>query len=117
MKIKDTKLGTAIDDPLNPHYATVIVTENIDLDGASFYESSFPSKVYLENEIDFEAYSELDPLAQIDQHFQLPGVSLRDSTDQILDILLTVNNLRNSVFDAKVYSILENQEDATMVYR
>ena len=64
LKIKDTKLGTAVGiSPPNPHYATVIVTENIDLDGAAFYESSFPSKVYLENEIDFEAYSELDPLA------------------------------------------------------
>ena len=108
LKIKDTKLGTAIGTTTNKHYATVIVTENVDLDSAAFYESSFPSKVYLENEVDFEEFSELDPLAQIDQHFQLPGVSVAGSTDQILDILLTVNNLRNSVFDAKVYSILKN---------
>ena len=109
LKLKDTKLGTALGNSANnKHYATVIVTENVDLGVAAFYESSFPSKVYLENEIDFEEYSELDPLAQIDQHFQLPGVSVTGSTDQILDILLTVNNLRNSVFDAKVYSILKN---------
>lgn len=104
-------------DNTQTHHATIMVTEDIGSDSNSFYKASLPGKVYLENNVDFEKFKQLDPLAQVNQHYT--ASTLTGSSDAILDMLLTINNLRNSVFEAKVYSILDktNPADINEIYK
>lgn len=62
MKVKNTITGNYLTDLSSDHFATLFITEDFGTDASNFYKSSFAGKVYLENEVDFEKYKELDPL-------------------------------------------------------
>ena len=52
-----------VTDQTQNHYATIMITEDVKLGDSAFYDASLPGQVYLENNIDFEKFQALDPLA------------------------------------------------------
>jgi len=56
LKLKNVATGQYLKDLTNAQYASIIITEDVSLDADAYYKSSFPGKVYLENEVDFEKY-------------------------------------------------------------
>lgn len=63
LKLKNVATGAYLADATLNHYASLFVTEDVDLSTSGFYDSSLTGKVYLENEVDFEKFKALDPLA------------------------------------------------------
>lgn len=55
-------------------------------------------RVFLENAVDAESWSQLDPFTE--------STTLSDPDADLLDILLVTNNLRYTVFDSKLYRLL-----------